>query len=1033
MDNKKNKPVSLAFWKSMDEYNNGSSPDKVHEFAEGVTDEFKLDEMSPINRRRFLALMTASASFAAVACTDYRDKGEIISYNKKPEDATAGIATHYASSCTACSLACGTLVKAREGRPIKIDGNPEHPFNKGKLCSKGHANIMNLYDPERLRYPQRRSESELILFRNDYNRIKWANLDKEIITALQNSVNSGKEIALITHTIVSPTLNKLINEFQAKYPTTKKYSYEVINDRNRQSAWKKCYGESNFPVIDLSQANIILSIESDFLGNEGDFVENIAQFTARRNFDDLNNFNRLYSVEAGFSLTGSNSDYRLRLKPERMDDFLLSLIAELSSRNAITLDPSLTGKIAVHSLEHLAKHNDLDLKILKHLVDDLAANRGKSIVLAGNTMPESLHIFVNLLNNALGNEVLYNTASQRVKFGDVMGFNDMEPLVTSLNEGKVGVVIHFDTNPVYELPADLNYVKALSKAGLVVSMSENVNETSQHSRFVLPINHDLESWGDTQTRTGQIGLQQPLIAPLYDSRQKEAILLSWLSGKPEDYKEDIYHQYLMKSFETDVYPKANAKVDFRTFWFSALHDGFVTFREPVAPLSTFNKQAFLDSGEVEDVKGFTLILQDNYTIGADGRFANNGWLQELPHPVSKITWDNYASLSPSTANSLDVKMGNMIRIESNGRKLELPVIVQPGLADGVVTTELGFGREHGGSIGTGVGVDTNRFMTKKGGLTQTIYTGVHITKMGTDYQLVSTQEHHSLNDDFVKDQHRKREIIREATILGYQKNPEIIHEKQHPDISMIPPVEYKDVKWSMTIDMNKCIGCAQCVTSCNVENNIPIVGKEQVSKGREMHWMRIDRYYSGTPEEPIVSNQPMLCQHCDKAPCENVCPVVATSHSPDGLNQMAYNRCVGTRYCSNNCPYKVRRYNFFDFRDNLADGFYKQDSIHLMHNPEVTVRSRGVMEKCTFCIQRIMEARSDSTRDGKQFDGSKVTTACQDACPASAISFGNINNKNSEVYKLKYNKLGYHLLEELNIKPNVSYIAKLRNIHSEEI
>ena len=429
--------------------------------------------------------------------------------------------------------------------------------------------------------------------------------------------------------------------------------------------------------------------------------------------------------------------------------------------------------------------------------------------------------------------------------------------------------------------------------------------------------------------------------------------------------------------------------------------------------------------------GYALHLKESYQV-RDGRFANNGWLQELPHPVSKVTWDNYAAISPATAKELGFENGDISEITVGSQSLQIPVFIQPGAAENTITIELGYGRTNGGTVGTNVGFNANKLLNT-GGLTQWLYTGADIKKVSGDYKLVTAQTIYAFDEGNKVDLPKKRGIIKEGTVDEYLKNPHFISEGEHQEMESVnPQIEYPGLKWGMSIDLNKCLGCNDCVVACNVENNVPVVGKEQVEKGREMHWLRIDRYYSGTAEDPVVVNQPMLCQHCDQAPCENVCPVVATNHSPDGLNQMVYNRCVGTRYCSNNCPYKVRRFNFYNFRDHFRDGYQEEPVFALLQNPEVTVRSRGVMEKCTFCIQRISEARSDATAEGREIKGSDVTTACQDACGTNAIKFGDINDEQSEFYNYRNHELGYYVLEELNIKPNVTYLAKLRNTPPEE-
>jgi molybdopterin-containing oxidoreductase family iron-sulfur binding subunit len=599
-----------------------------------------------------------------------------------------------------------------------------------------------------------------------------------------------------------------------------------------------------------------------------------------------------------------------------------------------------------------------------------------------------------------------------------------------MKNGKVGVVIHFDSNPVYTLPGDYDYSNAIKNVSTIISLTESENESSVSGNYSLPINHSFESWGDANTRSNVYSLQQPVISPIFNTRQKEAILLNWLTGKPDSYKEDLYHKYLINNFENTIYSKKNTFADSKTFWNSSLHDGVVLLNETSKP-NKLNLSA-LNSIQVNSSSDLILHLTESYFIG-DGRFANNGWLQETPHPVSKITWDNYAAISPALAKKINVEMNDLVLIEIENRKLELPVLVQPGMNNSTINIEFGYGRTITGEVGKNVGFNSNFLMSKNNSASPYILKNVSIKKSGGVYKLVSTQEHHSLDDTFVKDKHLSRKIIQEGTVEKFKTEPGFLHEEKEKLFGITREHEYTGLKWAMAIDLNKCTSCGVCVASCNVENNVPVVGKDQVELGREMQWIRIDRYYSGTPEEPIVSNQPMLCQHCDNAPCENVCPVNATNHSPDGLNQMAYNRCVGTRYCSNNCPYKVRRYNFFNYRDYFANAYYENNLTALVHNPEVTVRSRGVMEKCTFCVQKIMEARSDAIRDGRTLKGTDVVTACQQACPANAIVFGDANDSKSEISKFRNHKLAYHVLEELNIKPNVTYIAKLRNIDSEEL
>ncbi|MCK9410226.1 MAG: TAT-variant-translocated molybdopterin oxidoreductase, partial [Bacteroidetes bacterium] len=880
MDTPKNTNES-KYWKSLRAYHNDPAVDeaKAREFAKDVTGDFDVDAMSPISRKQFLALVSASAAFAAAGCTSYRDKGEIVPYTKKPEEITLGKANYYASTITENGQEYGILIKTREGRPIKIDGNPDHPINKGKISARGQASILNLYDPERLKDP-------MFVDSGILSKSSWNEIDGRIIASLTSAAKEGKEIAIIAHTVTSPSGKSALNEFAAKYPTAKVYSYELFSDLNRISAWTKSTGGSTFPLIQWNEANVILALESDFLGYEGNIAEQTRMYVERRNVENAKAISRLYSADGTMSSTGMNADYRLRVRPDQQLEFVLALMNEFTP-------------IGKTSLKDFAANNGLDAAAVKQLVKDLSENKGKSIVHAGNGLPEAVHIAVNVLNEILGNSALYNKEQSSVAHVALTKLAELEALIGRMNSGSVGVVLHLDSNPVYHFASDLGYTEALKKVGAVITMAEMQNESSAVSNYVLPINHDYESWGDHTTRTGVLSLQQPVISPLYNSRQKEAILLAWAAGTAGSYKESLYHEFVMKRWEKEVFPAMNASVDFTTFWYSALHDGVITFSEPAQSVPTVKTDVVKSIAVVTASNDFVLYLHDNYYVG-DGRNANNGWLQEMPHPASKIAWDNYAAISTATSRELGASEGTMIEVSVGGRSLKLPVHVQPGLADKFVAVMLGYGRTVSGSVGTGVGFNAQLFMSKSSTLSPYLYSGVTVRKTSDTYLLASTQEHHDLDDTFLKDLHKKREIIQEGTVVQYLDDPKFLEKERH-SLTIVPRIKYDGVKWAMAIDLNKCTGCGVCTLSCNVENNIPVVGKEQLHKGREMAWIRIDRYFSGTSEAPSVSNQPMLCQHCDNAPCENVCPVIATTHSPDGLNQMAYNRCVGTKYCSNNC------------------------------------------------------------------------------------------------------------------------------------
>ncbi|MBT8380204.1 MAG: TAT-variant-translocated molybdopterin oxidoreductase [Ignavibacteria bacterium] len=1007
------------YWQSFEELYNSKEFIELNqnEFKEGVSENIDAGGMSALSRRKFLALLGASAAIAGTSCTDYRDKGEIVPYNKKPEEILPGRPNYYASTCMQCENACGILVRTREGRPIKLDGNLDHPVSKGKICAQGQASIMGLYDPDRLKNPKKKLDTRLI-------DINWKTADEEIYFELINS--GGSEIAIITNKIVSPTTKEVLDQFIEIYPSAKVYSYEPINNEVRNSAWEKCYGDGEYPAIKWNEAKVILSLDSDFLGSSNNKIETARLYAEGR--DVMNkNFSRLYTVEGNLSVTGMNSDYRFRLRPDLQMNFILALTSELNKRGAgISLDTFGMD------LKNFADENALKLETIDHLVNDLISNKGKAILHAGDHLPEDVHVAINTINHALGNDVLYNNKYVMNSVQPLRTFEEIQLLTSRMKNGDVAVAIHINTNPVYDLPGDFGYTEALKSVGSAISFVEVENETSSVSNYVLPINNQLESWGDAKTRSGFYSMQQPVISPLYDTRQTESILLTWMDGDPAFYNDKVYHSFLIKNWEQKIYPSLNHKLDFNRFWNGALHDGIVITNEKGKGIGSFNVNVAQNIKTPNSVDGFSLQLKESYAV-RDGRFANNGWLQELPHPVSKIVWDNYAAISPTSANELGLNSNDLIEVTNGNSSLKIPVMIQPGAADDTITIELGYGRTNGGTVGTGIGFNSFSLFTSKSGLTPFLYSGVNVKKNGGTYKLVTSQTIYAFNEGITKDLPEKRKIIQEGTVNQYSKDPSFIkHENHYSDLTVYPPIEYKGVKWGMAIDMNKCLGCGECVVACNVENNIPVVGKEQVDEGRDMHWLRVDRYYTGAPEEPKVSNQVLICQHCDNAPCENVCPVVATTHSPDGLNQMVYNRCVGTRYCSNNCPYKVRRFNYFNYRDYFKDGYQESPVFALLQNPEVTVRSRGVMEKCTFCVQRISDARAEATKENRELKGSDVKTACQEACGTNAIQFGDINNEKEEFHKYRNHELGYYVLEEINIKPNVTYIARLRNTHSEE-
>ena len=1017
-------------WKSLTELRTPMRANilKEREFSEETKEEFSLNQLKGISRRKFLALSAATAAIVTTACTNYRDKGAIVPYNQKPENVLPGKPNFYSSTCTGCANHCGILIKTREGRPIKVDGNPDHPISKGKICATGQAIILNLYDPERLKKPMVRENGKL-------QEIPWDSAFSELNNLVRSASSRNKEIALILKPVFSPSFAKLLEGFKSKFPTTNIYVYDFLEPTAKVKAWRKIYLDNNLPDYDFVQARIIVALESNFLANEGNFVKNIRQFVARRDVNKPQEFNRLYVFEGDLTLTGANADYRFSLNPSLLSSLLSSLINEILSKHYNNLQnknfpkEKILKNLANQSLAEFSKISAIPLSHLELLVTDLISNQGQSLIVSGESLPEDVHLLTFLLNEILGNSKLYVTKPKpRIPVSTV---DEFIKLIRKIENGDVGLVINIDCNPVFHFPDDLGLKQGFAKVPFVATLIEDFNETAQNSKLILPINHNFESWGDYYDGYGLFSTIQPVVEPIFGTYQKEEILLGLIDGQ---LRPGSYHKFVINLWKEEIYPNSKSGVDFEQFWFSVLHNGVFTIPEKQTAVSYQANFDFLGNIQMNlaaEPAKWTLVIKKPYFI-KDGKYLNNGWLLELPHPISKVTWDNYAAISEKDAKSLNLENGSIIRINRGNKLLEIPVFIVPGIAPKTLVIEAGFGRESVSIIGTDVGVNPLKLLNLEDLSNGFIFKDIEVFRTEKTRKLASTVEHHSLNDSFVKDLHRSRHIIQDGILEKFVSGNIKIHRAKEL-ISIIPEVKYTGVKWAMVIDLNKCVGCNSCVTACNVENNVPIVGKEQVIRGREMQWIRIDTYFSGTPEKPSVNFQPMLCQHCDDAPCENVCPVVATNHSPDGLNQMIYNRCVGTRYCSNNCPYKVRRFNFYDFRNHFADGYLYKEPLRLLNNPEVTIRSRGVMEKCTFCIQRIAEARQDAISNGRQLKGTDVKTACQEACPAEAIIFGDMNDKDSELYYWRSHKLGYFVLEELNIKPNVTYIAKLWNKKSEEV
>lgn len=1007
------------YWKGIEELERGATPAPVgkNEFAQGIPLEEILTEDDgnlTANRRDFLKYFGFSISAVALAACNKAPVKNAIPYVMKPENVSPGIANWYASTCGACASGCSILVKTREGRPVKIEGNSDSPLFKGGVCASGQASLLDLYDNERLRGPMTSGKSTT-----------WANLDSEIRKAL----SSAKGIRLVHGTQNSPTTKKAIAEFVAKYPAAKTVNYEAVSNAALIEANKRAFGKAVIPGYNFDKADVIVSFGADFLGTWISPVEYTKAWVSRRKVtNDKREMSRHYQFEANLSLTGSNADVRVPIKPSAEGVVLVSLYNKIAATAG-------APAISMNSIE-------LPVNMVENAAKELWAAKGKSLVVSGSNSIDN-QLLVAAINSMLGNigaTVDLDNYSNQAS-GDDAAF---EAFVADIESGAVDTVIFFNTNPVYSYYKAERLKNAIKKVATTISTNSSIDETAELCKFQAPDSHYLESWNDAEPKAGYYGLSQPAITNVFDTRQVQESLLKW-AGNDTDY-----YTYLSGNWKTSW---LNGSED---AWKKAIHDGFVatpakasssaTFAASLTEVASNATASYVQSKEKTELK-----LYSKVGLG-DGTHANNPWLQELPDPISKVCWDNYLAIGKVTADKLNLKDGDLVSVSANGAKLEnLPVLIQPGQANNTVSIAVGYGRTKGGKVADNVGKNAYALTSFVAGFTRYNSHEVSISKTGDGYRLAHTQTHHTIEG---------RNLIREASLNEYIKDPKAGNHFHAHIISLWEEFDNKGHKWGMAVDMNACTGCGACVVSCSAENNIPVVGRKEILKSREMHWMRIDRYYSFkdkngkkvTREQSMAGNalkneheegiidastdfenvkvnfQPVMCQQCGHAPCETVCPVLATVHSSEGLNQMAYNRCVGTRYCANNCPYKVRRFNWFKYRDNDQFDFYMNNDLgRMVINPDVTVRSRGVMEKCTFCVQRIQAGKLKAKMEGRKMVDGDVKTACQQSCPANAIVFGDMMDPNSEISKLYKNERSYVMLEEYDVQPSVYYMTKIRN------
>jgi len=974
------------FWRTLEErIETPEAQQAAHdEFLPGAVptgpnydDVHGLPSQSGVSRRDFLGLVSAAAALAATVACDRKGQGTVVPYTKRPVEVTPGVANYYASATHEGRRVYPVLVKTREGRPIHLTGNDEHPGVKGKTSPRTMADVLRLYDPDRLRAPKASGRVT-----------NWADVETQLHGALKGAKAAGKPVLLISGAVVSPSRKALLADLKAALPTLEHLAYEPAAGDAAEVAALASFGQPVDLQPRLDKAKVILSLGADFLNGED--PEALGAWGAKRRLKNANeSINRLWVLEGPLTLTGTNADQRVPVAPSRLGAVAFALAKELAAKGlSLPAGSDLSGIPA-------GAPAGIPPATWSSLVKDLRAAGRNAVVLCGAQMPAEAHQAAHLLNAMLGSEAVSLRAAE-----PLATVKDLETAAQGMAAGRYAAAIFWDVNPAYTFPKAAAWKDAVAKVPVRAWIGQVEDETAAQCQLLLPENHWLESWGDYST-PGAAVLQQPAIGTLYDTRQGEDLLLDALKALGAAVPEG-YHAYLQARWKKEL--------PFGTTFEQALHDGLVKAETKAAPpaFKGASVAAAAKAAAASKADGLELVLFPGFATH-DGRHGNNSWLQETPDPISKMTWDNPVAVSVQDAKALGIQEGDLVTLSLDGTTLKLPAVIQPGQAAGVLALALGYGRTTGG-VAKGVGVNAFPLL----GLDPTraqARAGAKLAKAGGKKELSRTQSHHRMEG---------RDLVRSLTMDEFAHNPQGHHHMPEL-VTLYEDQKFPDHKWGMVIDLAACTGCSACVVACQSENNVPTVGPEQVARGREMHWIRIDRYYEGELENPKVVHQPMLCQHCDNAPCENVCPVNATNHSSEGLNQMAYNRCVGTRYCANNCPYKVRRFNFLEYTA------YKTEPETLVNNPEVTVRPRGVMEKCSFCVQRINDVKIRAKGEGRSILDGEITTACMAGCASDAIVFGDLKDPKSKVSQLVAASRAYRVLEELGVKPAITYLADLKN------
>ncbi len=995
------------YWRSLEEYEAGGA---VAERTEAEFADTPLREASEPGRREFLRAAGFVFAGAALTGCSRAPVEKAIPLLHQPEGITPGRPYHYAGVCSGCSAACGLLAKCLDGRPVKLEGNPEHPLSRGGLCAVGQASILGLYDNLRLQQPVARGKKS-----------SWREVDEEISKALGGLRGEKRAVRVLTQTIISPALSAQIHGFLKGFADARHVAYDVSSASPILDAHLRTHGVRALPRYLFAKADVIASFDADFLGAWISPVEYTSAYSEARAVEaQPTRFARHVQMESRMSLTGMKADRRVILAPSEIAAALEHLAVNLARKAGSPALPAAGISVPASAAE-----------ALDALTGDLWAARGRSLVVCG--IPDTgAQVLCNFVNHLLGNygATLDLSTPSYQKQGDD---RDVAALIGELKTGKVAALFLHGVNPLADFPGGEDLAKLLDRIPLVVSLSPRVDESTAHAHFLCPECDSLETWGDAEPVSGVAAISQPAIRPLGQARPAIESFARW-SGI-----EASAHDLIKSFWKASVYPRQDGAEAFEVFWKKSVEVGFARVRPQPTALKPFDVQAVQPIAVTKPSSGELALVLYTKAAMPDGRHAYNPWLQELPDPVTKATWDNYACLAPAAAERMGFRNGDVVRLQVSGAAIEVPVLIQPGQHEKVVAVALGYGRSvsgrfrdtgpkwlyRGPTVGPNgrVGSNAAPFLCLQDGAMRYWRDDVKVTPAGRREPVAVTQDHNTLTVPKRLDPGSgPRPIVQETTLEALRSGAVkhgSVHGTQEADL-WPDDHPFTGHRWAMAVDLHACTGCSACVIACQVENNIPVTGKDEVLRNREMHWIRIDRYYSGLPGEVEVAHQPMMCQHCEHAPCETVCPVLATVHSGEGLSQQIYNRCVGTRYCANNCPYKVRRFNWFEYSrdDHLAN---------LTLNPDVTVRSRGVMEKCSFCVQRIQDAKAEAKRESRALHDGEVQTACQQTCPAQAIVFGDLNDPKSKVAQRMKSSRGYRVLEELNVRPSVVYLKIVRD------